>query len=244
MMFSSPIIDKLRQLGAISGPLDFRKSTLRTKFRTVSQETVSGSILNKGLRTWARGRSAVSKTMLDFAGSAALLVVIASVFARITIALLRSRDGIFFAHQRVSRDGETFPWLKFRTMVPVAARGWEETRKLRNDPRITWLGRFLRSTSLDELPQLVNVLRGNMSLVGPCPVTRSELETYYGDDARAYMSVRPGLTGLWQISGRSSTDYSERVKMDVAYVRTLSLRGDLWILLATPVAVFMRRGAF
>jgi lipopolysaccharide/colanic/teichoic acid biosynthesis glycosyltransferase len=128
---------------------------------------------------------------------------------------------------------------------PEARAEWEATRKLRRDPRVTWIGRLLRTFSLDELPQLLNVLRGEMSLVGPRPITASELATYYGADAvRHYTSVRPGMTGLWQVSGRSNTGYAQRVAMDVEYASHPSLVTDLRLLLRTPAAVLLGRGAY
>jgi lipopolysaccharide/colanic/teichoic acid biosynthesis glycosyltransferase len=126
---------------------------------------------------------------------------------------------------------------------PAARAEWEATRKLKNDPRTTPIGRFLRSTSLDELPQLINVLRGEMSLVGPRPVQEAEIDRYYGASAAHYMAVRPGITGLWQVSGRSETSYESRVALDVSYVSRPSLLADFSILLRTPVAVLSRRGA-
>jgi lipopolysaccharide/colanic/teichoic acid biosynthesis glycosyltransferase len=126
---------------------------------------------------------------------------------------------------------------------PAARAEWEATRKLKNDPRITAIGHILRKTSLDELPQLVNVLRGEMSLVGPRPVVAAELDEYYGPAAAQYMSVRPGITGLWQVSGRSNTSYAQRVAMDVAYASQPSLWTDIKILARTPMAVLARRGA-
>jgi lipopolysaccharide/colanic/teichoic acid biosynthesis glycosyltransferase len=128
---------------------------------------------------------------------------------------------------------------------PAARAEWDATRKLRRDPRVTAIGRFLRATSLDELPQLLNVLRGEMSLVGPRPVTATELEQHYGAAAAAhYASVRPGITGPWQVSGRSDTTYASRVLMDVQYATRPSIWTDLRILLKTPVAVLLRRGAY
>jgi len=175
------------------------------------------------------------------------------------MALLVRADGgpVFFAHRRVGRDGAEFGCLKFRSMGadsqqrlaallaadPAARAEWEATRKLRRDPRVTRFGRFLRGASLDELPQLLNVLRGEMSLVGPRPVQRAELERFYGAAAAYYMAVRPGITGLWQVSGRSETSYAQRVALDVAYVARGSLWQDIRILLRTPFAVLSRRGA-
>jgi Undecaprenyl-phosphate galactose phosphotransferase WbaP len=199
----------------------------------------------------------IAKRALDIIGAGLGLVVLSPFF--LIVALMVRADGgpVFFAHQRVGRGGKLFGCMKFRSMVidsqarleallandPAARAEWEATRKLKNDPRITRIGRFLRSTSLDELPQLINVLRGEMSLVGPRPVQEAEIDRYYGASAAHYMAVRPGITGLWQVSGRSETSYESRVALDVAYVSRPSMIADLTILLRTPVAVLSRRGA-
>ena len=199
----------------------------------------------------------IAKRALDIIGAGLGLVLLSPFF--LIVALMVRADGgpAFFAHQRVGRGGKLFGCLKFRSMVidsqarleallasdPAARAEWEATRKLKNDPRITRIGRFLRSTSLDELPQLINVLRGEMSLVGPRPVQEAEIDRYYGASAAHYMAVRPGITGLWQVSGRSETSYESRVALDVSYVSRPSLLADLSILLRTPVAVISRRGA-
>jgi exopolysaccharide production protein ExoY len=199
----------------------------------------------------------IAKRTLDIIGAGLGLVLLAPFF--LIVAFMVRADGgpAFFAHQRVGRGGKLFGCLKFRSMVidsqarleallandPAARAEWEATRKLKNDPRITRIGRFLRSTSLDELPQLINVLRGEMSLVGPRPVQEAEIDRYYGASAAHYMAVRPGITGLWQVSGRSETSYESRVALDVSYVSRPSLLADISILLRTPVAVLSRRGA-
>ena len=163
---------------------------------------------------------------------------------------------ILFAQYRVGEGGRLFRCLKFRTMRldaaqlleqllktdPAARAEWELDQKLRNDPRITTIGRFLRKTSLDELPQLFNVLQGEMRLVGPRPITPTELKRY--DSARwYYVSVRPGITGLWQVSGRNNTTYEERVALDRHYVRNASLTNDLKILIRTARVVVSGHGA-
>lgn len=170
------------------------------------------------------------------------------------------RDGgpIIYQHTRIGRNGRPFACLKFRTMVkdsdrilqqllasdPAAREEWDSARKLRDDPRIIpGIGNFLRKTSLDELPQLLNILRGEMSFVGPRPVTASELE-HYGPAVDAYLSVRPGLTGPWQVSGRSDTTYADRVRFDVAYASENSMLKDLAIMAMTIPAVILRRGAY
>jgi len=221
--------------------------------QTIQQSTTQ----TIGLERDRKALFPIAKRALDIIGAGVGLVLLAPFF--LIVALMVRADGgpAFFAHQRVGRGGKLFGCLKFRSMVvdsqarlesllandAVARAEWEATRKLKNDPRITPIGRFLRSTSLDELPQLINVLRGEMSLVGPRPVQEAEIDRYYGASAAHYMAVRPGITGLWQVSGRSETSYESRVALDVAYVSRPSLLADLSILLRTPVAVVSRRGA-
>ena len=221
--------------------------------QTIQQSTTQ----TIGLERDRKSLFPIAKRALDIIGAGVGLVLLAPFF--LIVALLVRADGgpAFFAHQRVGRGGKLFGCLKFRSMVidsqarleallasdPAARAEWEATRKLKNDPRITRIGRFLRSTSLDELPQLINVLRGEMSLVGPRPVQEAEIDRYYGASAAHYMAVRPGITGLWQVSGRSETSYESRVALDVSYVSRPSMLADLSILLRTPVAVLSRRGA-
>ncbi len=161
-----------------------------------------------------------------------------------------------FRHTRLGQGGRSFGCLKFRTMVTdaelrlaellqrdLAARAeWEATQKLSKDPRVTPLGRFLRASSVDELPQLINVIRGEMSLVGPRPIVDAE-RPFYGRRFEAYARVRPGISGLWQISGRSDTSYRRRVACDVVYVRRRGLATDLKVLVLTIPAVLAARGA-
>jgi exopolysaccharide production protein ExoY len=167
-----------------------------------------------------------------------------------------SRGPVFYRHKRIGFRGSEFGCLKFRTMIPYseeafqaylqqnceARREWSETRKLKHDPRVTPIGAFLRKTSLDELPQLINVIRGEMSLVGPRPVTRQELD-HYGRYSAYYLQARPGLTGAWQISGRSNTSYEERVALDTQYVRDWSFGADLKIVVLTVPCVIAARGS-
>jgi Undecaprenyl-phosphate galactose phosphotransferase WbaP len=178
----------------------------------------------------------------------------------LVVAAIVATDGgpVLFGHRRVGHEGKTFRCLKFRTMVPDAQivlqklldsdpalqAEWATTFKLKSDPRITTVGGFLRKTSLDELPQLFNVIAGTMSLVGPRPVVASELEDFYGEDALYYRLVLPGITGLWQISGRSDTGYNRRVHLDAWYVRNWSLWSDILILLGTLPSVLRSRGAY
>ena len=187
----------------------------------------------------------------------ALLLLLLPVML-IVAALIAQRDGapVLFGHYRVGLHGRLFRCLKFRSMyrnadaaladllrTDAAARAeWERDQKLSDDPRITPIGRFLRRTSLDELPQLFNVLRGEMCLVGPRPITVEEL-TRYGGVRWDYLSMRPGLTGLWQVSGRNNTTYEQRVALDREYVDKRSAWLDLTILLKTVKVVAIRDGA-
>jgi lipopolysaccharide/colanic/teichoic acid biosynthesis glycosyltransferase len=164
---------------------------------------------------------------------------------------------MFFAHRRVGRHGVPFPCLKFRSMAidadlrlerllaadVEARREWDADHKLRADPRVTPVGDFLRRSSLDELPQLFNVLRGDMSLVGPRPIVQAEAAKY-GRRFKSYCKVRPGITGLWQVSGRNDVCYRERVALDVLYARRKSLAMDAGILIKTVPAVLLRRGSY
>jgi undecaprenyl-phosphate galactose phosphotransferase len=197
-----------------------------------------------------------AKRAFDVAVASFLIVTLSPLLLAIAIMVRRGGGPALYRHQRVGFEGRMFGCLKFRSMDingdriladllandADAAAEWAATQKLRNDPRVTPVGRFLRHTSLDELPQLFNVLRGDMSLVGPRPVVQSELG-FYGDNADDYMLTRPGVTGLWQVSGRSDTTYAQRVRLDVWYVRNWSLWHDLAILMKTVPVVLLRRGA-
>lgn len=202
-------------------------------------------------------RSQSGKRVFDFI-AALLLAPFVAVAVLFLAALIFAVDGqpAFFGQMRVGRGGRLFRCWKLRTMVrdaearlasvlesdPAAAEEWVLYQKLRNDPRVTPLGRFLRKTSLDELPQLWNVLRGEMSLVGPRPIVTDEIARY-GSDISFYCAVRPGVTGLWQVSGRSGTSYEERVAMDRRYVEERTLGGDVALIARTVMAVLTRRGA-
>lgn len=209
------------------------------------------------------GETIARQTIYTTKGKRALdlALVVASLPAVVPLVLgaaaVISLDGgsPFFVQRRVGRGGREFGCIKLRTMVVDAesrlnrllardrraASEWAATRKLRKDPRVTRLGHFLRKTSLDELPQVWNVLRGEMSLVGPRPVVPEELEQY-GRSAVDYKAVRPGLTGVWQVSGRNSISYEKRVALDVDYVRGMNFPTDLAIIARTFFVVFKRSG--
>jgi Undecaprenyl-phosphate galactose phosphotransferase WbaP len=198
----------------------------------------------------------LAKRVLDIVGVVTLAVVLSPLLLIVGLALARDRGPIIYRHTRTGRHGRTFGCLKFRTMVPNAEQvlrdllhqdaqlrtEWLRDRKLRNDPRVTTIGRFLRRTSLDELPQLWNVLKGDMSLVGPRPVVHEEWARY-GRRLHHYLSAKPGVTGLWQVMGRSDCCYRRRVAMDSYYVRKRSFFLDIFILLQTVKVVLRGRGA-
>jgi exopolysaccharide production protein ExoY len=202
-------------------------------------------------------RYAPAKRILDIAGAIGLAAVFFPLILAIAVLMRREDGSIIYKHRRVGRDGRSFECLKFRTMVPNADQvlrellerdpaikaEWVRDHKLRCDPRVTRLGRFLRRTSLDELPQLWNVMRGEMSLVGPRPVVKEEL-LRYGRNVHAYLSTKPGITGLWQVKGRNDTDYRRRVVLDTYYVRNQNLLLDLYILLKTTGVVLGGVGAY
>jgi lipopolysaccharide/colanic/teichoic acid biosynthesis glycosyltransferase len=204
------------------------------------------------------------KRGLDVVGSATLLAVLAPIFIAIAAAVkMKSKGPVFFEQERVGERMKPFKMLKFRTMhagsdskihqeyvtqlinskACAQTDGTAEVFKLTNDPRVTPIGRFLRKTSLDELPQLVNVLRGDMSLVGPRPPLAYELEQYKPWHCHRVLDAKPGITGLWQVTGRSRTTFDEMVRLDLRYARTHSIWADIKILLATPRAVLSGKGA-
>lgn len=199
-----------------------------------------------------------TKRLVDLVIAIVLLVLVSPVMLVLWLLSRLNGGPSLYVHSRVGWLGREFGCLKFRTMVvdadavlarhlaenPAAQIEWNALRKLTSDPRVTWAGRFMRATSLDELPQLLNVLMGDMSLVGPRPVVRAELNKFYSaEGCSAYLSVRPGLTGLWQVSGRSDVDYARRVALDTEYVRTASLGLDTQILIRTVAIVLLQKGA-
>jgi Undecaprenyl-phosphate galactose phosphotransferase WbaP len=208
-------------------------------------------------RLFHRG-AAVTKRFLDLVLSLSGLFALLPVFVLLALLIrLTSRGPVFYGHTRYGRDGKVFKALKFRTMYrngesllceyfqqhPEKFETWQRDQKLKSDPRITPLGKWLRRCSLDELPQLFNVISGKMSLVGPRPIVSSEIQKY-GTGYDLYSRVRPGITGLWQVSGRNNTTYQERVALDEYYVRNWSIWLDAYILVRTVKAVLSADGAY
>ena len=197
----------------------------------------------------------LTKRTIDFIGALVGLILLSPIMVIVAIAIKLEdpKGNIIFGHMRVGKDGKMFPCLKFRSMFSNAEemkknfteeqkREYAETFKLKDDPRITKVGKFIRKTSLDELPQLFNILKGDMTIVGPRPIVTDELE-FYGEYEDYYKAVKPGLTGLWQVSGRSDTTYDERVNLDMEYVTTRNTFKDLYIIFMTVVKVLKREGA-
>ena len=234
---------------------------------TSTLATVDGIPVMEVRLTALDGWSAVVKRAFDLICTVLLTVLLSPVMLVIAaIVKLRDPSGpVFYRQTRIGRYGRPLQIIKFRTMVwqystgpgrdyaspldaframdrPDLVDEFLADHKVRDDPRITSIGRFLRRTSLDELPQLFNVLSGKLSLIGPRPVTEEEL-VRYGTQRSSYLALKPGMTGLWQVSGRSDVSYDERVKLDLFYIENWSLTLDARILAKTPVAVFARRGA-
>jgi Undecaprenyl-phosphate galactose phosphotransferase WbaP len=203
-------------------------------------------------------RYRVVKRGLDLVLVVLCLPVLLFLIAAIALAIRTTSPGpIFFSHRRIRSHGRFFSMWKFRTMCvnsaevlenylsenPEARAEWRKTHKLKNDPRVTPVGEFLRRTSLDELPQIWNVITGTMSLVGPRPIVAAEVEKY-GEFFADYCMVKPGVTGLWQVSGRSQLSYPERVQLDRQYAQSWSLMGDVRILARTLSSVANQDGAY
>ena len=222
--------------------------------RAISLDGIGGlEMINQGRMKVKR----LQKRMLDI-----LLAVVASLLFLPAFMILppliklTSRGPVFYRHRRLGKNGRPILIWKFRSMYEdadrrlkemlsgnsVAAEEWNTGFKLMDDPRVTWLGRFLRKTSLDEIPQLINVFSGEMSFIGPRPIVEEEVK-YYGEAYRIFSSVSPGITGLWQVSGRSDTGYVRRIALDTYYVLNWSPWMDLWILVRTVYAVLFMRGA-
>lgn len=225
---------------------------------TTLDQVVEADFTTFGSLGKAKPIGGVSKRGLDISIAMTALLILAPLM--LVVAFLvwwHDRGHPFFGHTRVGCGGRPFKCLKFRSMVknagtvldevlerdPEAAREWAETQKLRDDPRVTPIGRLLRITSLDELPQLFNVLSGHMSIVGPRPIVISEIDRY-GQHYHHYSACRPGVTGLWQVSGRSDVDYDKRVNFDVTYASSWTLWRDAHIIVKTVPIVLNRKGSY
>lgn len=233
-----------------------------SKTPMINGELIS-SIHHKGMAFYIKNNllSVVDqflKSIFDYILAVLLVILFAPILLTLYIIVyIASQGNPLFAHERIGYGGSKFRVWKFRTMYIDATQRlnvlletceesrqeWERDFKLKNDPRVTKIGNFLRKTSLDELPQLINVLRGEMSLVGPRPIVEEEIEKY-GKFYHYFTAVKPGISGLWQVSGRNDINYDERVQLDVWYVRNWSIELDLEILIKTAIVVLGRKGSY
>lgn len=227
---------------------------IMTSETTENMETTS-------LRTQSDVKTKISKKVyikikrvIDVIFASIALILLSPVFAIIAIAIkIDSKGPVFFTHKRIGKNGNIIKLYKFRSMVinaeeliksftPEQMREYKENYKLTNDPRITKVGKFLRKTSLDELPQLINIINGDLSIIGPRPLVADELEKY-GVNKDKFLSVTPGLTGYWAANGRSNTTYEQRMKMELYYIDNLSLKMDIKVFFKTILSVLKKEGA-
>ena len=227
---------------------------IMTSETTENMETTS-------LRTQSDVKTKISKKvyikikrMIDVILASIALILLSPLFAIIAIAIkIDSKGPVFFAHKRIGKNEKIIKLYKFRSMVinaeeliksftPDQMKEYKENYKLTNDPRITKVGKFLRKTSLDELPQLINIINGDLSIIGPRPVVADELEKY-GTNKDKFLSVTPGLTGYWAANGRSNTTYEQRMQMELYYIDNLSLKMDIKVFFKTILSVLKKEGA-
>lgn len=226
----------------------------------ITSETTE-NIETTSLRTQSDVKTKISKKVyikikrvIDVILASVALILLSPLFAIIAIAIkIDSKGPVFFAHKRIGKNGKIIKLYKFRSMVinaeeliksftPEQMREYKENYKLTNDPRITKVGKFLRKTSLDELPQLINIINGDLSIIGPRPVVADELEKY-GVNKDKFLSVTPGLTGYWAANGRSNTTYEQRMEMELYYIDNLSLKMDIKVFFKTILSVVKKEGA-
>lgn len=226
----------------------------------ITSETTE-NIETTSLRTQSDVKTKISKKVyikvkrvIDVILASIALILLSPLFAIIAIAIkIDSKGPVFFAHKRIGKNGNIIKLYKFRSMVinaeeliksftPEQMKEYKENYKLTNDPRITKVGKFLRKTSLDELPQLINIINGDLSIIGPRPVVADELEKY-GVNKDKFLSVTPGLTGYWAANGRSNTTYEQRMEMELYYIDNLSLKMDIKVFFKTILSVVKKEGA-
>jgi lipopolysaccharide/colanic/teichoic acid biosynthesis glycosyltransferase len=226
----------------------------------ITSETTE-NIETTSLRTQSDVKTKISKKVyikikrvIDVILASVALILLSPLFAIIAIAIkIDSKGPVFFAHKRIGKNGKIIKLYKFRSMVinaeeliksftPEQMKEYKENYKLTNDPRITKVGKFLRKTSLDELPQLINIINGDLSIIGPRPVIADELEKY-GTNKDKFLSVTPGLTGYWAANGRSNTTYEQRIEMELYYIDNLSLKMDIKVFFKTILSVVKKEGA-
>lgn len=226
----------------------------------ITSETTE-NMKTTSLRTQSNVQTKISKKVymkikrvIDVILASIALILLSPLFAIIAISIkIDSKGPVFFAHKRIGKYGKIIKLYKFRSMVvnaeeliksftPEQMKEYKENYKLTNDPRITRVGKFLRKTSLDELPQLINIINGDLSIIGPRPVVADELEKY-GTNKDKFLSVTPGLTGYWAANGRSNTTYEQRMEMELFYIDNLSLKMDIKVFFKTILSVLKKEGA-
>ena len=220
-----------------------------------NENVIENSLKIKETQNLEKARRYIKvKRILDCILATIALIILSPIYLIIAIAVkIDSKGPVFFKHTRIGKNGKIIKIYKYRTMVtnaeelikqftPEQMKEYKENFKLENDPRITKVGKFLRKTSLDELPQLLNIIQGDLALIGPRPVVKKELEKY-GKNAEKFLSVTPGLTGNWAASGRSNTTYEERMEMELWYVDHISFITDVKIFFKTIIAVIKKEGA-
>lgn len=230
--------------------LNMGQSELTMENRSIEKRSKENSMTNTKNKKVYNVTKRVLDVLLSFIG----LIVLSPIFLILGIMIkIDSKGSVFFTHKRIGKDGKEIGIYKFRTMHENAEQmienfteeqmeEYKENYKLKNDPRITRIGKFLRRTSLDELPQILNILKGELSIIGPRPVITSELEKY-GPNKNKFLSVKPGLTGYWQANGRSTTTYAERMDMELYYVDNRSLWLDIRLFFKTFISVIKKEGA-
>ncbi|MGB0506730.1 MAG: sugar transferase [Pikeienuella sp.] len=239
--------DLFNEYARANGSILSRISRLPKKFGKIASYSVNAA--------WARlKRYETAKRVLDVTASGCGLIVLSPLFIGMAIAIrMESKGGVFFKQYRVGKNGELFPMMKFRSMYADAEARREALLaeserkgvcfKMKDDPRVTKIGKFIRRSSIDELPQLINVLKGEMSLVGPRPALTQEVEQYDDRDL-ARLAAVPGITGIWQISGRADISFKRMIEMDIAYSKSRSILLDIAVLLLTAPALLSSRGAY
>jgi exopolysaccharide production protein ExoY len=235
-----------------------RQSILQNAAATFASDPLGEAAPEAPVQSSRKAGSADALRALDVFVAVIALIILSPLLIFVAFVIWASRSGpILFRQQRIGLHGNPFICLKFRTMrtdadahlqellatCPISRQEWEQDQKLRQDPRITTFGSFLRRSSIDELPQLFNVLAGDMSIVGPRPIVADEAPRY-GRYIRYYKSLRPGITGIWQVSGRNDTSYRRRIACDIIYVRSQSLETNLKIIASTIPVVLKARGAY
>ena len=245
----------VQEVGNVSGYIDIDN---KREYKVLEDYKTTALRLTKNTNVFVKNINLFLKRIIDIIGSIVGIILLVPITIAVYIANKIEKDNgpLFYCHTRIGKDGKYFKMYKFRSMVvdadeklkyllendEEARKEWEANQKLQNDPRVTKIGNFLRKTSLDEFPQFINVLKGDMSIVGPRAVVDGEIEKF-GIYQKEILSVKPGITGYWAANGRSCTNYDERVFMEYTYIRNFSIFMDIKILFKTIITVLKKEGA-